>query len=154
MKIRRYHPEEEKILKKLIQTVLIGIYGSLDPNAKWEDFRDYSAVFVAVEKNKLIGCVAIKKVNNNWAKIKRMYVLPGFQRKGIGKKLLDAAIKFSIENNFSKMILTTYPEMKEAMEFYKKNGFKSVDNARNIYFTNPALKEYNARQKVMERDIK
>ncbi len=151
MKIRKMDPEDFDNVKNVIQNTLFDIYGS--DKIKWEDFSKYDIVFVAEEENMIVGCVAIKNVDDDWAKLKRMYILPDFQKRGIGNELLDKCIEYCRNSNFSRIILTTYLEMEGAVKFYKGKGFEIVDNPTDKYFTNSKLKEYNAKQIVMRREL-
>lgn len=152
MRIRRYKKSDESRVKKLIFSVLTHIYGKT--KLEWENFEDYLVIYVAEQEGKIIGVVAIKKINDKIIKLKRMYVRIKSQNKGIGKKLIGRVIEFSIKQGFKKMILTTYPEMENAVKFYKKQGFKIVKNPPLYFFTNPKLKEYNKRQIAMEKKLK
>jgi len=122
MKIREFRTEYEREVKDLILETLKNIYGDTDL-IKWEDFGKYLIIYVAEVDRRLCGLVAIKKVDAKTTKLKRMYILPSCQRKGIGKELLDKVVEFSKVEGFKEIILTTYPEMKSAVEFYKKHGF-------------------------------
>lgn len=151
MKVRSYEKKDEGTVKELIENVLSDTCDFYV--TKWEDFRFYVAFFVAEEEGEIVGCVAIKKTDDGWAKLKRMYVLPEFQSKGIGKELLSECVDFCNKNGFKKMILTTYSEMDSGIEFYKKNGLVVVENPGDEYFTNPKLRECNSNQVAMERNL-
>lgn len=152
MKIREYKKGDEVKIKKLILSVLASIFE--ETKVKWEDFECYDVFYVVEEEEKIIGTVALKKLGKDLVKLKRMYVNVGWQGKGIGNKLLEKAIEFARKRGSKKMILTTYPEMKNAVKFYKKRGFEIVKNPSRIFFTNPFLKEYNQRQIAMEKELK
>jgi putative acetyltransferase len=151
MIIREYKKEDEEQVKKVIYGALCEIYGQT--KIDWEDFSKYAAFYVAEENGEIIGTAALKEIDNQLIKLKRMYILPSLQRKGVGAKLLKKCINFSKKGGFKKMILTTYPEMKGAVIFYEKNGFQIVENPSAQFFTNPKLKEYNERQVAMEKEI-
>ena len=151
MKIRKYKKEDEEKVKKLIYSVLCDMYGST--KIKWEDFSKYIIFYVAEKDKETIGCVALKDIGNKWIKLKRMYVKTQMQRKGIGSILLNKCSDFGKEKGFKKIVLTTYPEMKKAVNFYKKHGFEIVKNPSDKFFTNPNLRKYNKKQIVMERKL-
>ena len=151
MKIRRAKPDDEKEIKELITNVLNEIYGP--SKIDWEDFAKYLSFFVAEDDGKIIGTAALKKIDNDWIKLKRMYIHPDFQGVGVGTTLLDECLRFSRDGNFKRMVLTTYPEMVGAVKFYKKNGFNIVDNPDDRFFTNPTLRNYCKRQFAMEKKL-
>lgn len=151
MKIRKYQKKDKIKVGDMILSVLKNIYKN--PLPEWEDFSKYLIFYVAEEKRNIIGTIALKKVDNDWAKLKRMYVKKEFQNKGIGGKLLEKVITLAKKKGFKKIILTTYPEMKKAVPFYKKRGFKVVKKPSGKFFTNPKLKKYNKRQIAMEKEL-
>ena len=149
MKIRNYESEDENNVKKLIEDTMRSTLSLYE--IEWEDFSRYIKFLVAVEDGEVIGCAAIKKIDDEWAKLKRMYIKQNLQRKGFGKALLNECIKFCRKNGFKKIVLTTYKEMNNAVSFYSKNGFMIVENHSDKYFTDPSRKEYNKSQVVMEK---
>ncbi len=151
MKIRKYEKQDEKKVKEMILSVLKTIYKETFP--KWENFGDYLAFYIAKDKKQIIGTIALKKVDEDWVKLKRMYTRKEYQGKGIGKKLLEKVLKIAKNKNYKKIILTTYPEMKDAVEFYKKQGFNIVKKPSDKFFTHPSLREYNKRQIAMEKKL-
>jgi putative acetyltransferase len=54
----------------------------------------------------------------------RYFLTPKARGKGIGKMLLDKSIETSIELGYTTMYLESFPDMKEAITMYKKNGFE------------------------------
>lgn len=79
--------------------------------------------WVATEKEKVIGTVAIRDMGNNIAKLNRMFVLVDYHGSGVGQKLLDMAINFAKDQEYSEIILNTNLLMHRAHRFYEKNGF-------------------------------
>ncbi len=74
--------------------------------------------YIAEENKKIIGYISL-----SGNEIKKLFVLPKFHKKGIGKKLLDKIEKFSKNKCIKKLVLYSnfYTE-----EFYKKCGFKRL----------------------------
>ena len=80
-----------------------------------------------------IGCVGIRKQEEEIAELKRMYVQPAFQHKGIGKELLEEAIKLAIECGYKKIRLDTLSNMHPAINLYTQYGFYEIP----AYYYNP-----------------
>jgi len=77
--------------------------------------------FVAKSGEKVIGyCCAQKLEDSN--KLRSLYVLPTFQGKGTGKKLIEMAFDFMDSSKPIKLTVATYNE--NAIVFYEKLGFK------------------------------
>jgi GNAT superfamily N-acetyltransferase len=64
-----------------------------------------------------------------------MYIYKEYRGKGIGRKLFEKAFTFCKNNKYNRIMLCTYPQMKEAIKFYKKNGFREFKRkGQEIYF--------------------
>src|SRR5438552_1597878 len=83
---------------------------------------------IAYEDNKLVGCGAIKEFTPQVMEIKRMYTLPESRGKGIATKILSELEKWASELSYKKCILETGKRQPEAIELYKKNGYKNISN--------------------------
>jgi ribosomal protein S18 acetylase RimI-like enzyme len=55
--------------------------------------------------------------------ISSLYVLPGIQGYGIGKKLLDVAIELARSNNFDRIYLGVMKQNLKALAWYEHYGF-------------------------------
>ena len=90
--------------------------------------------------DEFVACVAIRKINNDTAELKRMYVQPAYQGQGIAKKLLEKAIELAKVANYTCIRLDTLNYMLPAINLYKKKGFVEISayyhnpNASAIYF--------------------
>ncbi len=90
-------------------------------------------IILCKEENNFIGCVAIRKITNEAGELKRMYVQPNHQHKGVGKMLLLKAIELAKQCNYSLLRLDTLNYMTPAMNLYKQNGFYEIAP----YYFNP-----------------
>jgi GNAT superfamily N-acetyltransferase len=85
-------------------------------------------VVVAYEENKSIGCGALKEYTPGTMEIKRMFILPGNRKKGIGSKVLMELEIWATEMSYQKCILETGKRQPEAIALYKKNGYRLIPN--------------------------
>jgi GNAT superfamily N-acetyltransferase len=83
---------------------------------------------IAYDNNKPVGCGAIKEFSRDIMEVKRMYTSPECRGKGIATQILDELEKWAIELSFGKCILETGKRQEEAVELYKKNGYKQIPN--------------------------
>ncbi len=92
-------------------------------------------IILCKENNAFIACVAIRKITNDIAELKRMYVQPAHQHKGIGKMLLEKAITLAASCQYKYIRLDTLNNMTPAINLYKKYGFYEIP----AYYNNPVV---------------
>ena len=90
-------------------------------------------IILSKTENEFAGCIAIRKIDSVTAELKRMYVKPVFQHKGIGTGLLNKALLQANEFGYKKIRLDTLSNMIPAIDLYKKNGFYEIP----AYYYNP-----------------
>ncbi len=93
----------------------------------------HGCIILCKHENNFVACVAVRKIEEGVAELKRMYVKPEYQRKGIGENLLKISIKFAKEKGYKTIKLDTLNTMKPAMNLYAKHGFVKTD----AYYFNP-----------------
>ncbi len=84
-------------------------------------------------ENEFIGCVGIRKIDNNIAELKRMFVNSTYQKQGIGKALLQKAVELARGLNYNAIRLDTLNYMTKAINLYKTHGFYEIPP----YYQNP-----------------
>ena len=87
-------------------------------------------LLLAIYDEKIAGCVALRKFENDICEMKRLYVRKEFRRKGIGKALSLAIINAAREIGYSYMKLDTVPWMREAITLYHSLGFSDISAYR------------------------
>ena len=80
-----------------------------------------------------IGCIAIRKIDDDTCELKRMYVRSTYREKGVGKNLLLNAIKLAQQLNYKKVRLDTLDYMTPAIRLYEECGFRKTAP----YYHNP-----------------
>lgn len=77
-------------------------------------------IFVAVDEDKLKGCLLMKQISADIVKLRQMAVNTAFQGQQIGKKLMDAAEVFAQQRGITSIELHA---RKYAEGFYEKCGY-------------------------------
>ncbi len=85
-------------------------------------------VVLAYKDDEPAGCGAIKQYTSEIMEVKRMFVMPVYRRKGIAVKILAELEKWAAELSYTKCILETGKRQPEAIELYKKQGYKTITN--------------------------
>lgn len=102
-----------------------------DDHAFYDQFNKIDKikhVIILYENNIPSACGAIKEFNSNTMEVKRMYTLSESRGKGLATKVLEELENWAFELNYTKCILETGKKQPEAIELYKKNGYKLIPN--------------------------
>ncbi|MFX1324153.1 MAG: GNAT family N-acetyltransferase [Promethearchaeota archaeon] len=85
-------------------------------------------LWVVEKDSKIIGSIAIVKVDDKTAQLRWFLVEPHERNKGIGTKLMEEALGFCKSKGYDKVILGTISELEAARRMYIKNGFQLVNS--------------------------
>jgi len=89
--------------------------------------------YVYEVKNKIVGVAALEPLpQENIGLVRWVYVLPKYQRKGIGSALIKHIEKEAHKLNLKKLCLVTHEKAVWAIKFYKKHGYKIVDYIQRV----------------------
>jgi len=83
-------------------------------------------LFLAVEDDQAVGCVAIRKLGDGICEMKRLYVQPGHRGEGLGRRLAEAVIAEAKAIGYRKMRLDSLTSLKEAAGLYRSLGFLEI----------------------------
>ena len=101
---------------------LPGIYGA-----------PQGGIILCRENGKYLGCVAIRRQEEGIAELKRMFVKPDAQGRGIGRELMQRSIRLASELGYRKIRLDTLNSMHTAIHLYTAYGFAEIP----AYYYNP-----------------
>jgi len=134
-KIRQFRPADLPRCRKLYVEGLLG--GKLAENDTGLDIDDIEAAYMHTEGNDfwvaenaeglVVGMIGVQHHDQGVGQIRRLRVAADQRRRGIGKALLETAVKFCRENQYLKVALDTFIERSAAMEMFRKLGFNQGD---------------------------
>ncbi len=104
---------------------LAGLPGKYAPPA--------GAIFIAVDNGELIGCVAMRPIDQQQAELKRLYVKSDRHGQGIGKQLFECAMSRAQSIGYGSIVLDTLESMRSARGLYQAYGFREIEG----YYHNP-----------------
>jgi len=91
-------------------------------------------LFLAMEEDTAVGCVALRRIADDICEMKRLYVRPEFRGTGLGHILTQTIIQAAREVGYGRMRLDTLPgKMDRAIAMYRSLGFKEIEP----YYDNP-----------------
>jgi putative acetyltransferase len=91
-------------------------------------------LFLAFVDEKIAGCIALRKLDEETCEMKRLFVREDFRKLGLGRKLIEKIIAEAKYIGFKRMRLDTLPDkMPKAVELYRSYGFQEIAP----YYENP-----------------
>ena len=111
---------------------------SLDFDLGFQDFQgelarfpgDYEVptgcVLLAECEGQIAGCVGLRRIEDGVCEMKRLYVIPGFRGRHLGRSLTEAVVREARERGYDRMRLDTVPSMRVARALYGSLGFVEI----------------------------
>ena len=96
--------------------------GLADMVARYDSVRD--SLWVVKEKGRMIGSVAIVHGSGARAQLRWFLVAPSHRGKGLGKRLMGAALRFARSAGYRSVFLWTTSELDAARHVYESAGFR------------------------------
>ena len=92
-------------------------------------FYKEGALLLGYDDVNHIATIAIKKVDDNLAEAKRLYIKPEYRGNGYARPMLNAMLEKCRELKFKEVRFTTKPEvMSIGYALYRKMGFEELGN--------------------------
>lgn len=88
-------------------------------------------LWLAESKGKIIGAIAIVGHSSIKAQLRWFIIHPEFRGIGLGKSLLNEALKYCREKGYKLIFLETTEEQKTAISMYVKAGFRKTAEFEN-----------------------
>ena len=108
--------------------------------------KDYINAMGIFLNNSIIGVCVIHKIYDE-AEIRYLSVHPSYQKRGLGKKLINQIIKECKNENIKRIFLEVSIKNKQALSFYDYFGFKTISIRKKYYKdgSDALLKEKNVK---------
>ncbi len=101
-------------------------------NLKHKIERDPESILLAIQNNKIIGCVFI--VEDGWnAFIWRLSVRKKYRRQGIGKMLMQKAEEIIKKRGIKESSIFVDTKNEHLKQWYKKQGYLKTSNYTFFY---------------------
>src|ERR1700680_3979902 len=89
-------------------------------------------IFFATAGERCVGCCALIRIGDKEFEVAKMAVEPSYQRAGIGRRLLHAAIEEARNAGAQRLYLETNRVLTPAIRLYESMGFKHLDSNRVV----------------------
>jgi len=73
-----------------------------------------------------VGCVALRRLDDEAAEMKRLYLRPAARGRGSGRELTEAALREARRLGYRRVRLDTVPGMESAQALYHALGFREI----------------------------
>ncbi|MGY5850168.1 GNAT family N-acetyltransferase [Salegentibacter sp. F14] len=97
-------------------------------------------IFLVKEDDRIIGCVALMKMDKGVFELTKMAITPGYQGKKIGQQLMEHSIKFAKAQGWNQLIIYSNRKLENAIHIYKKYGFREIPIGENNPYSRGDIK--------------
>ena len=122
------NPDFQHLVTELDKYLAIRNGDTNDFFVQFNQIDQIKHVVLVYENEEAVACGAMKAYDPETMEIKRMFVPAAKRGLGLASKVLEELESWAAELNYSKCILETGDDMKEAIGLYKKCGFTVIPN--------------------------
>lgn len=88
---------------------------------------DRGGIYLATLDGIPSGVCTLKPINDKEVELKRFYVSPDCRGNGVGRELIELALREAAQMGYQITRLETFAFMKSAVKMYKSYGFEEVE---------------------------
>ena len=134
--IRTIQPEDNPALAVIVRNTLAEfgankpgtVYFDPTTDALYELFQQPRSIYyVALQNDTIAGGAGIYPsdgLSADTCELVKMYLVPHARGKGLGKLLIEHALRFAQQAGYKNVYLETMPELKQAVTVYEKFDFR------------------------------
>ena len=90
----------------------------------YEDIEGcFDAFFCLIDGGKVVGTAACKKIDDDTAELKALYLESSLRGQGLGASLLDKVIDHARKNGYKRIVLDSMSKYEAALRLYERTGF-------------------------------
>jgi putative acetyltransferase len=92
-------------------------------------FDNNGTFLVLIDDGRVVGCGAIRRLNDDICELKRMWFLKDYRGRGWGTKMAQMLLDFAMITGYLKVRLDTTDEQKQAqaLKLYQRLGFYFIE---------------------------
>ncbi len=124
--------KDKKLISRVILEALAEWFEVPEAREKYISDSAVQVFFAASEAGKYVGFLCLKETGKSTLELSVMGVLKEFHRKGIGRELFDAALRYARDNDYEFIQVKTvamgyYDDYDNTNRFYQSIGFKELE---------------------------
>lgn len=129
--LRDYRPGDEEDVFRIVKRVLSEYGLATNPEKTDADLKDIrksyilrgGAFRILESDGRTIGSYGLHADTKESCELRKMYLLSEFRGRGLGKKMMEDALRLAKTLGFIEMTLETNSRLKEALGLYRAYGF-------------------------------
>lgn len=133
IELRDYQVGDDAGIYALIRSSLAPYGFKPDPERNDASLKDITRFYirrggafrVLVDGGQLIGSCALYRIDDATCEMRKMFLLPEYQGRGLGKRMLLDALSIARRLGYKEVTLETRTVLKKAISLYAKNGFET-----------------------------
>ena len=99
-------------------------------NFQQEYVENHGLFLVVMDDEKIVGTGAVKKLKENIAELKRLWLLEEYHGQQIGFQVVSQLLVFARAHGYQKIRLQTSQKQERAVRFYTRLGFYEIPSYR------------------------
>ena len=84
-------------------------------------------LLLAQEEGAVLGCAALRRVDQSTCEMKRVYVRPAARGRNLGRLLVEAIVREARLAGYARICLDVLPEFTAAQQLYQSMGFAPAE---------------------------
>lgn len=131
-----YHPAAGDEVLAFFARVFAELGHDFDPASKDRDLADIPTEYPCAgggfwmvrdgDDGPVVGTIALRRLGEDAAELKRFYVREAWQGRGLGKRLLETAIARAREQGIGRIRLDTTAKSAAAIRLFERRGFTAI----------------------------
>ena len=123
LEIEQVNYSEAKSEIKAIRVKVFQEEQKVSEELEFDGLDESSLQLLAYLDRKAVGTARIREVEKQTAKIERLAVLPEARGNGIGRKIMETALKIASDRNYTTVVVNAQEYIKK---LYQRLGFEQI----------------------------
>lgn len=128
VKSKSNHPDLISLVKELDAYLKVTDGEDHEFYNQFNGLENIDHCLIAYHNEEPVGCGALKRIDDETAEIKRMYLRPNYRGKGIANSIIFELEKWAKSLGYHRLILETGDRQIAAVKFYCKMGYQKISN--------------------------